>query len=145
MIECLARLAANLYRLGLVNCVLAEVHPEAYLTKSSSGPPIPLDKWRTSLRMPLRFAQNDPCSLQKCECERPVIDKVTIDLTDLGKSPCSEKKKAPRVWIEIPLYILNESDHQLITSPSGWLNDKIIQASQHLLAQQFHTPKGYNP
>ena len=84
VIECLARPAANLYRLGLVNCVLAEVHPKADLTKSSSGPPIPLDKWRTSLRITLRVAQNDPCSRQKCECERPVIDKVTIDLTDLG-------------------------------------------------------------
>ena len=145
VIECLARPAANLYRLGLVNCVLAEVHPEADLTKSSSGPPIPLDKWRTSLRIPLRVAQNDPCNLQKCECERAMIDKVTIDLTDLGKSPSSEKKKAPRVWIQNPVCLLHESDHQLITSPSGWLNDKIIQASQQLLAQQFPHTQGLQP
>ena len=63
---------------------------------------------------------------------------MTIYLTGLGKSPCSEKKKAPRVWIKNPLYILNESDHQLITSPKS---SKLCSSYWH---SSFHTPKGYN-
>ena len=146
VVECLARPAVNLYRLSCMNGVLAEIQPETELTKSSSGPPIPLDKWRTSLRIiTLRVAQNDPCNLQKCECERPVTERVMIDLTDIDKSPPTEKIKAPTVWIMNSLHILHESDHQLITSPSGWLNDKIIQASQQLLAQQFPNTEGLQP
>ena len=142
VVECLAKPAANLYRLSCTNGVLAEIHSETDLTKSSSGPSIPLDKWRTSSRIALRVAQNDPCNLQKCECERPLIDKVTIDLTDLNNSPSKEKTHTETVWISNPLYILHESDHQLISSSSGWLNDKIIHASQQLLAQHFPRTEG---
>ena len=51
----------------------------------------------------------------------------------------------PAVRIKDSLYVLNEKDHQLITCPTGWLDDKIIQASQLLLAQHFPDIKGLQP
>ena len=54
-------------------------------------------------------------------------------------------KITDEVWVETPLYILHESDHNIITSPTGWLNDKIITASRELLKQHFPDVDGLEP
>ena len=83
-------------QLHKINGVLAEIHSETDLTKSSSSPSIPLDKWRTSSRIALRVALND---LQEYKCKGPLTDKVTIELTDLNDSPFKEKTHTQTVWI----------------------------------------------
>ena len=42
----------------------------------------------------------------------------------------------------IPTCNLNINDKNLIDDPSGWLNDKIINAAQDILKSQFNTVKG---
>ena len=74
--------------------------------------------------------------------KRPLTDKVTIDLTELDDSPSKEKTHTHKVWISNPFNILQELDCQLISSSTGWLNDKIIHASQQLLAQHFPHTEG---
>lgn len=163
VVECLAKPVATLYRLCCTNGLIIQLHPESDLTKSFSTHFIPLDKWRTSTRIRVRDAWSDPSNLHKCECKRsqavthltdpgkaqsklmtstPTADKTTIDLTNPGGSPLTA---VPIVWIKNPLYTLHETDRQLINSPSGWLNDEIIQASQLLLAQHFPNVDGLQP
>ena len=72
--------------------------------------------------------------------------QTMIDLTNFGGSQSTEQTAmpadTPAAWIKNSLYVLNEKDRQLITSPTGWLDDRIIQASQLLLAQHFPDIEG---
>ena len=72
-----------------------------------------------------------------------------IDLTNLDGSKSMKQTNmpadTPAAWIKNSVYVLNEKDHQLITSPTGWLDDTIIQASQLLLAQHFPDMEGLQP
>ena len=46
------------------------------------------------------------------------------------------------------LYTLPNDDMATVERPNGWLNDKIIQAGQEIMAQQFPTNQRaatYNP
>ena len=119
------------------------------------------------------YSQSDLHNLHKCECEIPRAKSTTIDLTDtepkketgtpvgspsgqtmidltnFGGSQSTEQTAmpadTPAAWIKNSLYVLNEKDRQLITSPTGWLDDRIIQASQLLLAQHFPDIEGLQP
>ena len=46
----------------------------------------------------------------------------------------------PGTHVQNSLYTLHGTDCQLILSPSGWLNNKIIHASQMLLTQRLEPP-----
>ena len=154
VIECLTKPAANLYRLSCTNDVLTQLLPESDLTKSSSSCFIPLDRWRTSPRVMIRDTWSDLPNLHKCECEIPRAKSTTIDLTDTepkketgtpvgspsGRtmidltnfrgSQSTEQTDmpadTPAAWIKNSHYVLNKNDRQLITSPTGWLDDRII-------------------
>ena len=75
--------------------------------------------------------------------------QTMIDLTNFGGSQSTKQTDMPAdkpaVWIKNSLYVQNEKDRQLITSPTGWLDDRIIQASQLLLAQHFPDIEGLQP
>ena len=142
VVECMSRPAGSLYRLCCTSGVLAEIYPETELTQSVCINSIPLDKWRTMSRVRLRVAQNDSCNTQKCDCKKMFTERSMIDLTEVSEQPIEKEDK---IWIQNPLYILHESDRKLITSSSGWLNDKIITASQLLLAQHFPGIDGLQP
>ena len=43
--------------------------------------------------------------------------------------------------IETPIYSLSSADISTIDAPTGWLNDKVITASQNLLLSTFPTLK----
>ena len=70
----------------------------------------------------------------------PLADTITIDLSN-----DSQSRDTPTVWVQTSLYTLHGTDRQLILSPSGWLNDKIIHASQMLLTQHFPDTDGLEP
>ena len=134
---------------------------------------VPLDRWRTSPRVLIRDAWSDLHNLHKCECEIPSAKSTTIDLTDteskkeigtpvgspsgqimidltnFGGFQSTEQTDMPAdtlaAWIKNSLYVLNEKDRQLITSPYGMADDGIIQASQLLLAQHFPDIEGLQP
>ena len=75
--------------------------------------------------------------------------QTMIDLTNLDGSQSMKQTDmladTPAAWIKNSLYVLNEKHHQLIASPTGWLNDTIIQASQLLIAQHFPDIEGLQP
>ena len=66
------------------------------------------------------------------------------EMVDLTQKPVGGFT-ASKLWIKNALYILHESDREIIESPTGWLNDKIIDASQKLLAQHFPHTRGLKP
>jgi hypothetical protein len=49
------------------------------------------------------------------------------------------------VWVRNELYTLDNEDHETIKSPSGWLRDTVITASQLLLLQDFPNFAGFQP
>ena len=119
------RPAGSLYRLCCTSGVLAEIYPKTEPTKSSCIQSISLEKWRTRSRVRLRVAKNDSCNFQKYECERMPTERAMIDLTEVSEQPI---EKEDNISIQNPLYILHKSDHELVPSSSGRLNDKIITA-----------------
>ena len=135
--------AASLYRLASSAGVLRGVHSETVLSsrQSIATTPISLEKWRTRTTVSLKAACNNPQNLETCECEEMTVSKDPIDLTaPSAPSLCNEQ-----VWVKHPLYILYESDRDIIISEEGWLNDNIIIASQKLLLQQFPNVNGLQP
>ena len=122
---------ANRYKLYCKSGILAGTYPETEVMKSSSSLSIPLDQCPT---VTIRDARSDSRNLEDCDCVFTRSAQEVVDLTDTANedSKCEDK-----IWVEKPLYTLHETDHYTVTSPSGWLNDKIITASQLLLSQQF--------
>ena len=125
---------ANRYKLYCKSGALAGTYPETEVVKSNSSLSIPLDQWRTSPTVTIRDARSDSRNLEDCDCVFARSAQEVVDLTDITNEDSNCKDK---IWVEKPLYTLNEMDHYTVTSPSGWLNDKIITASQLLLQQQF--------
>ena len=70
----------------------------------------------------------------------PLADTITTDLSN-----DSQSRDSPTVWVQNSLYTLHGTYRQLILSPSGWLNDKIVHASQMLLTQHFPDTDGLEP
>ena len=133
----------KVYRLCCKSGIFSELHQETDLTKSSASHFICVEEWRTKPRISLRAARKNPCNQQGCTCERLAIKRNVIDLADFKESK-SEQKPNP-VWIKYPLYTLCESDRQLVTFESKWLDDNIIRVSQLILAQQFPGIGGLQP
>ena len=140
VVECLKKSVAYMYRLCCLKGVVSELFPETNLTGITSKHQIPLDTWRTTTKITMKAAQSDLQNIDVCNC-RWQEAKETVDLTESAAS----QHKAGQVWIKNSLYILQESDHRIIASPSGWLNDNIIDASQKLLAQHFPLTHGLQP
>ena len=63
------------------------------------------------------------------------------DDEDGNKEP--HKRDPPAV--STLLYTLPNDDMAAVEQPNGWLNDKVIQAGQEIMAQQFPTIKGLQP
>ena len=133
--ECIEKSVAYLYRLCCINGVISEMIPGNNLTVLTSKHHIPLENWRTNTTITMKAAQSDPRNVEKCDCEQ---HKETIDLKDLTQilKPRSSRGQ------KNSLYTLHESDHEKIASPSGWLEDNIIDASQ---AQHFPLTHGLEP
>ena len=143
VIECLEKSVAYTYRLSCLNGVITVIVSEKNLRACTSARRIPLDSWRTTMRVSLKVPQSDSRNIEECSCEGYEAKEV-VDLTDSAQS-LPPPRKTGRVWIRNSLYILQDSDRRIIASPSGWLNDNIIDASQKLLAQHFPLTHGLEP
>ena len=49
------------------------------------------------------------------------------------------------MWVDNFVYTLTYKDRELVTSPTGWHTDKIINASQLLMLQHFPSMKALQP
>ena len=97
--ECLSKPAANQYRLSCTNSVFTQLLPESDITKSSSTHFLPLERWRISPRVTIRYAWSDPHNLHKCRCEIPRAKSTTIDLTDT--EPKKETPSSGQTMIDL--------------------------------------------
>ena len=118
--------------------------PKNNLTVLTSKHHIPLENWLTNTAITMKAAQSDPRNIEKYDCEQHKATEETIDLTD-STQILKPRSSRGQVWIKNSLYTLHESDHEKIASPSGWLEDNIIDASQKLMAQHFPLTHGLEP
>ena len=63
-----------------------------------------------------------------------------IDIDALPPTPDDEPKGKNAKWIQTPQYTLTRLDQEYLMNPAAWLNDRIVQAAQALLQQQFQIP-----
>lgn len=57
------------------------------------------------------------------------------------ESSCALKTRQSKIWLE-SLH-LRQCDKEILLSPTGWLNDALINAAQNLLAKQFPNLCGF--
>ena len=142
VVECLERSANHLYRVCCLDGVISEMLPETSLTEATSCKKrIPLENWRTAARITIKTSQTNSQNAEQCHCKRHQAAEEALDLTQKSTG----KVEASKVWIKNALYVLHESDREIIETSTGWLNDKIIDASQKLLAQHFPLTSGLEP
>ena len=63
-------------------------------------------------------------------------DMILIEDKD-GSCSSDEHSAKTRKWIEISNYLLSSEDEKLLLSPTGWLNDNLIDAAQALHAEKL--------
>lgn len=76
--------------------------------------------------------------LETCNC---VLDKSPMNVIDLTGSP-DNVASGGKNWICNGVYSLTFSNGEEVLSPSGWLSDSVIAASQLLILQQFPCMSG---
>ena len=94
-----------------------------------------LESWRTAAKVSLRDVASDPNCLEECEC---AVNKVNNSVTDLTQDDdYDEVAVSINNWLCNPLYTLTSTNREEVLSPSGWLSDRVIEAAQLLILQQF--------
>ena len=122
--------------------VISEMLPETSLTEATSCKKrIPLENWRTAARITIKTSQTNSQNVEQCYCKWHQAAEEALDLTQKS----TDEVEASKVWIKDALYVLHESDREIIETSTGWLNDKIIDASLKLLAQHFPLTTGLEP
>ena len=129
------------YRLYSCGGLLDRAFSYDELTPVVSERTIPLDNWRRARKVSMRSLASDMTVVQPCNCNLPPPpESIVID------SQSDEEGKAePEVWVTNDVFSLNREDEKLVTSPTGWLSDKIIEAAQMLVLQEFPTMGGLQP
>ena len=75
--------------------------------------------------------------LDSCCCE--------IEAPQYGDDDSDQEGGESSTVIKTPLYTLSKHDLSLVENQYAWLNDKVITASQEILAQQFPHIEGLQP
>ena len=96
---------------------------------------VSLEGWRVATKVSLNEVASDPTCLEKCECVRSEFTKSVTDLTQDDDSDTAAV--GSKDWLCNPLYTLTSTNREEVLSPSGWLSDKVIEAAQLLILQQF--------
>ena len=100
---------------------------------------IPLDKWRQGEVVSVKALCCE--DLMSCSCNIDVPDYQYVK--DDREEPSTQASDGRE--IETPIYSLSSADISTIDTPTGWLNDKVITASQNLLLQHFPSIEGLQP
>ena len=96
---------------------------------------VSLEGWRTAAKVSLQDVASDPNGLEKCECAVNIINNSVMDLTQGDDSDVVTVSIYK--WLCNPLYTLTSTNREEVLSPSGWLSDRVIEAAQLLILQQF--------
>ena len=100
---------------------------------------IPLDKWCQGEVVSVKSLCSE--DLMSCSCNIDVPDYQYVnDDKDESSTQASDRRE-----IETPIYSLSSADISTTNAPTGWLNDKVITASQNLLLQHFPNIEGLQP
>ena len=139
----IVRVVGKRYQLCSKIGVLDRLYVDKELMALTSDHSIPLDKWREISRVCLRQVISDPFCLENCACNFTDFSLPLIVLSDDSDDDSTLTRND--VWLQTVLYTLTIREQQMIQSPSGWLNDNIISASQMLMLQQFPDMSGLEP
>ena len=96
---------------------------------------VSLEDWRVATKVSLNEVASDPTCLEMCECVRSEFTKSVTDLTQDDDSDTAAV--GSKDWLCNPLYTLTSTNREEVLSPSGWLSDKVVEAAQLLILQQF--------
>ena len=99
---------------------------------------ISLDRWRQGEVISVRELLDEDLDSCCCEIEAPQYHYIGDDDSDQEGGESSTA-------IKTPLYTLSKRDLSLVENQYAWLNDKVITASQEILAQQFPHIEGLQP
>ena len=84
------------------------------------------------------------------DCRRRKANRLSkpssvIDLTSAANPTSRKKSKAPKTWVQNNLYSLSVAAKERILSPTDWLTDDIIEASQCLIQENNPLVEGLQP
>ena len=130
------------YQLYCRKGILNRSYSSKELTILDDDSSISLDTWRQASRISFKNITDDLTCVESCNCN--ISSKSTervIELTDDSDVMNTDST----VWVCNALYSLTNDDKEIILSPSGWLNDSIISASQLLMLQHFPHMSGLQP
>ena len=104
---------------------------------------VSLEGWRVAAKISVQEVASDPACLEKCDC---ILDKSTTSITDLIQEDSDTVSVSSNDWTCNPLYTLTSTNREEVLSASGWLSDRVIEAAQLLILQQFpHVSGLQNP
>lgn len=96
-----------------------------------------LNEWRQAPIIDTRQLTKE--NLSDCCCQRAQPHYVVVE------EHKEDERGQQAAEITTPLYTLSKSDMDTVRTPTGWLNDNVISASQQILAQQFPRVEGLEP
>lgn len=99
-----------------------------------------LDNWRQSEVVSTRALQEE--DMVSCSCAIDTPDYLYVEDDDSEEDPDTQQGDNT---IQTSIYCLSSTDINKIDRPTGWLNDIVITASQHLLYQHFPHIEGLQP
>ena len=123
------------YQLYCHKGVLNRSYVMQELSTCKSDWSLSLEGWRTGAKVSLQDVASDPNCLEKCECAVDKVNNTVIDLTQDDDSDAVAVSS--KNWLCNPLYTLTSTNREEVLSPSGWLSDRVIEAAQLLILQQF--------
>ena len=110
--------------------------PKGDLDDTISPLPSPMPPLKPALP-PLKPACMDTPSLGAkklmLQYKQSKVSSHPSAIINLTKSPPRKKLKSPKTWIQNNLYTLSVSANNRILSPTAWLSDDIIEATQALI------------
>ncbi|XP_064382851.1 uncharacterized protein LOC135331569 isoform X2 [Halichondria panicea] len=113
---------------------------ELHKLGEDEGYEIPLDNWRQSEVVSTRALQEE--DMVSCSCAIDTPDYLYVEDDDSEEDPDTQQGDNT---IQTSIYCLSSTDINKIDRPTGWLNDIVITASQHLLYQHFPHIEGLQP
>ena len=127
------------YRVCCGKGVLKMLYREDNLTPLATSKSISLYKWPLLPKLSATEAIHGEEQLETCTCKVSETDITTIDDSQ------GHSIEGPQIeWIRHPRFTLYNLQKQII-STDRWLDDKLIDAAQSLIAEQFPNVSGLQP
>ena len=109
------------------------------LQQTDATPDILLEKWRQGKVISIKELLDE--ELVDCYCQREVPHYHHVE-DDTGND---KQDREDPIQIRTLLYTLSKKDVNFVDRRYEWINDKVVSASQDILAQQFPLIQGLQP